>query len=896
MKRSLRSWLWRVSVPQEVDEELAFHIEMRTRELVERGMDPKAAREIVLSRIGDLGRLKRTCEDLGRKREREMRLSQWLEDLSDDVAVALRQLKASPAFALVAVLTLALGIGANSAMFAVADATLLRPLPFAKADRLVTVSELRGNGMRGAANGAANPLDVADWIERNHTFDAMAGVLNSQSSIIGPDGTAESIPTQAVMHRFFDVLGVQPLVGRTFLLSDVRPNPDVVVLGEGIWRSHFGSDATLIGRQARLAGRMYTVIGVVPDSFVFEVPGATSIGRRRLWTLLGPPASRSPSERYSHYMSVIGRLKDGVTLDAARADMRAVSDAIAQETPATNTGHRATVDLLRDRTTSRELRLTSFLLLGVVGFVLLMCCANVANLLLARTHARARELAVRSALGAGRMRIARQLLTESLVLAALGGLLGGAIGAAILRVTPTLVPPGLLPNTFSLGFDLRVASFCAVTTIVVAIMYGLAPAWHATGMSFVHAMTAEGRSVTGGGSRLRRLLAIGEVAVAVLLLCGAGLLLRTLLTLENVDSGSRSSDLLTMIVGGGGPGPSTTPESMRRNYDAYEREVAQLPGVRAVAWGSTLPFDGGWYGQAFQIDGDPPRPQADRDGAGYQIVSPSYFRLLGIPVRDGRGLSDTDTASAPQVCVVDEAFVRRYLRGRNPIGTRISINAMVQPPLAVMREIVGVVGQVKERPEESEPQPHVYVPLAQNPWWSATLVVQSAHGPAEALTPAVRAALARVNRDQPAAAVRTRTAIADEATARPRFRAVLVGSFAILALILAVVGVFGVLAYSVQQRTREFGVRIALGASAASVLRLVIASAGGVIATGVAIGLIAAAILGRSISTFLFGVQPLDATTFILVPLVLIATAAIAVAAPAWRATRVDPVVAFRTE
>jgi len=892
MKRSLRSWLWRVSIREEVDEELAFHIEMRTRELVERGMDPKAAREIVLSRIGDLGHLKRTCEDLGRKREREMRLSQWLGDFRDDVTVALRQLKAAPAFTAVAVLTLALGIGANSAMFAVADATLLRPLPYANADRLVTVSELRADGTRGAAN----PLDVADWIERNRTFTAMAGVLNSQSSIIGSDGTAESIPALAVTSRFFDVLGVTPIIGRTFLPSDERPLPDVVVVGEGMWRTSFGSDATLVGRQARLAGRMYTVIGVVPDSFAFDIPGTTSAGRRRLWTLLSPPVNRGPAERYPHYMSVIGRLKDGVTLDAARADMRAVSDQIAQETPATNTGHRATVDLLRERMTSGELRLTSFLLLGVVGFVLLMCCANVANLLLARTHARARELAVRSALGAGRLRIARQLLTESLVLAALGGVLGAALGAAILRVAPTLVPPGLLPVTFSLGFDLRVLTFCTVTTIVVAILYGLAPAWHATGLSFVHAIAAEGRSVTGGGSRLRRVLAMGEVAIAVLLLCGAGLLLRTLQTLENVESGSRSTDLLTMIVGGGGPGPGTTPDSMLRNYDAYERAVAQLPGVRAVAWGSALPFDGAWYGQSFQIDGDPPRPPADRDGAGYQIVSPSYFRLLGIPVRDGRSLLDTDTASAPQVCVVDEAFVRRYLRGRNPIGTRISINALVQPPRAVMREIVGIVAQVKERPDESEPQPHVYVPLAQNPWWSATLVVQPAYGPAEALTPAVRAALARVNRDQPAAAVRTISAIADEATARPRFRAVLVGAFAVLALILAVVGVFGVLTYSVQQRTREFGLRIALGASSVSVLRLVMSSAGSVIGIGLVIGLASAAVLSRSISTFLFGVQPLDPVTFVLVPLVLSATAAIAVAAPAWRAARVDPVVAFRAE
>jgi putative ABC transport system permease protein len=892
MKRSLRSWLWRVPLEQEVDEEIAHHIELRIRELVERGMKPDTARELVLSRIGDLGQLKRTCVDLGRKRDRAMQWTRRFEDLRDDVLFALRQLKGSPAFALVAVVTLALGIGANSAMFAVADATLLRPLPFAKADRLVTVSELRANGTRGAAN----PLDVVDWIERNHTFDAMAGVINNQSAITWPDGTTESIPTQAVTTRFFDVLGITPIVGRTFLPSDERPMPDVAVLAEGLWRSRFGSDTTLIGRQTRLAGRMYTVIGVVPASFAFDVPGTASTALRSVWTLLSPPASRGPSERYPHYMSVIGRLKDGVTLDAARADMRAVSDAIAEETPATNTGHRATVDPLRDTMTSRDLRLTSFLLLGVVGFVLLMCCANVANLLLARTNARARELAVRSALGAGRTRIARQLLTEGVVLAALGGLLGAAVGASILSVAPSLVPPGLLPTTFSLGFDLRVLTFCSVTTIAVAVMYGLAPAWHATGMSFVHAMTAEGRSVTGGGSGLRRVLAMGQVAVAVLLLCGAGLLLRTLLTLENVDSGSRAGELLTMIVGGGGPGGSSTPESIWRNYAAYEREIAQLPGVRAVAWGTALPLDGGWYGQTFQIDGDPPRSQADRDGAGYQIVSPSYFRLLGIPVLDGRGFSESDTANGPQVCVVDEAFVRRYLRGRSPLGTRISINAMVQPPRAVMREIVGVVGQVKERPEEAEPQPHVYVPLAQNPWWSATLVVQPADGPAEALMDSVRAALARVNPDQPPARVRPLTAIANEATAKPRFRAVLVGAFATLSLILAVVGVFGVLAYSVQQRTREFGVRIALGASAANVLLLVMASAGRVIGTGVAIGLGAAALLSRSISAFLFGVQPLDPITFVLVPLVLIATATIAVTAPAWRAARVDPVVAFRAE
>jgi len=888
MKRSLRSWLWRVPLDQEVDEELTFHIEMRTRELVERGMDPKVAREIVLSRIGDLGQLKRTCMDLGKKRDREMQMTQWLGDLKDDVLVALRQLKASPAFALVAILTLALGIGANSAMFAVADATLLRPLPFADAERLVSVSEIGRDGGRGAAN----PLDFVDWSERNRTFETMAGAMGSQTSITGADGIAQPLPGQAVTAHFFDVLGVKPIAGRTFQRSDEKPMPDAVVIGEGLWRSHFGGDADAIGRAIRLGGRMFTLIGVVPASFQFDIPGFPSIGPSQVWTVLNPPRSRAPAERYPHYLPVIGRLKPGVTIDAARAEMAAISNALAEESPATNKGHRATVDPLRERLASRELRLTSLLLFGVVAFVLLMCCANVANLLLARTHARSRELALRSALGAGRQRIVRQLLTESLVLALLGGGLGMAVGAAILKAAPSVVPPGLLPQSVPLAFDQRVLIFSVATAFVVAILYGLAPAWQATSKSLAHIMSLDSRTATGGTSRLRRGLAIAEVAAAVLLLCGAGLLLRTLLTLQDVDPGHRAGELLTANVAAGF---GRTPDAMRQFYAGIEREVRNAPGVRDVAWGSAMPLEPLYWLQSFDIDGDPPRAPTDRDLTGYQIVSPSYFRLLNISVLQGRAFTEADATNALQVCIVDDAFVRRYLKGRTPIGTRVSVNAMVQPSQAVLREIVGVVKHVKERPDEPEAQPQLYVPLAQNTWTLATLVVQPATGRADTIAPAVRAAISRVEPDRPLA-FRTLITIQTQATSRPRFRAVLVGAFALLALTLALVGVFGVLAYSVQQRTREFGVRIALGASAANVLRLVLSSAGGVIGTGVAIGLMAAAVLSRSISTFLFGVQPLDPITFVLVPVVLIATAAIAVAAPAWRAARVDPVVAFRAE
>jgi putative ABC transport system permease protein len=888
MKRSLRSWLWGVSIDQEVDEELAFHIEMRTRELINRGMDPKAAREVVLSRIGDLGQLTRTCEDLGRKRDREMRLSQWLEDLRDDVAVALRQLKASPAFALVAVLTLALGIGANSAMFAVADATLLRPLPFPDSDRLVVVSEIRRDGGRGAAN----PLDFVDWSERNRTFEAMAAALNGQSSVTGADGVAQPLFTQAVTAHFFDVLGVKPIAGRTFQPSDEGPAPNVVVIGEGLWRGHLGGDAVAVGRPIRLGGRTFTLVGVVPAAFQFDIPGFANLGRTQIWTVLNPPRSRAPGERYAHYLPVIGRLKPGVSIEAARSEMAAISNALAEESPATNNGHLATVDPLRERLASPELWLTSLLLFGVVAFVLLMCCANVANLLLARTSARARELAVRSALGAGRPRIVRQLLTESVVLAALGGTLGIAVGAAILKAAPSLVPAGLLPQSVPLAFDQRVLIFSVATTFVIAILYGLAPAWQATGTSLAHIMSIDSRTATGGSSTLRKGLAIAEVAAAVLLLCGAGLLLRTLLTVQDVDPGNRAAELLTTAVS---PGVDAGPEKSRQFYSAIEREVRNVPGVSDVAWGSAMPLDGMFYGQAFEVDGDPPRPPSNREVASYQIVGPPYFSLLGLPVLAGRPFTDADATNAPQVCIVDEAFVSRFLKGRTPVGTRLRVNAMAVPSQVVLREIVGVVKHVKQRPDEREADPQIYVPIAQNTWWLASLIVQPANGSAEAIAPAVRAALARVEPDRPVV-FRTLSTIRTQATVRHRFRAVLVGAFAVLALVLALVGVFGVLAYSVQQRTREFGVRIALGASAANVLRLVMSSAGGVIATGVIIGLAAAAGLSRLISTFLFGVQPLDPMTFILVPVVLVATAAVAVAAPAWRASRIDPVVAFRNE
>lgn len=899
MKRSLRSWLWRVPIDREVDEEIAFHVEMRTRELADRGVDPRIAREMVLARLGDVGRLKRTCVDLGRKREREMRVTRFVEELRADVTSALRQMKAAPGFTLIAALTLALGIGANSAIFALADATFLRPLPFtAPHDRLVMIWERYPNGFLSQVT----PLDFNDWADQNQSFDAMAAFLANNVAMMGPDGVPEQVASQMVSVHFFELLGVTPLAGRTFIPADAV-DPNTVVLSEGFWRRRFGADPMLVGRSITVAGRPHTVIGIVPDTFRVVPATISNAGSEppSLWTVFNYPRSGDQSQRGAHYMYAVGRIKDGVTFEAAQSDMTAIGHRNEELYPQTNTGHIPTLQPLREALVGSEMRMTSMLLLAVVGFVLLMCCANVANLLLARTIARTRELAVRSALGATRRRIVSQILTESFVLATIGGLLGMGCGAAILRVAPSMLPPGLLPSAVSLSFDGRVMLFCAAASLIVGLAFGLAPAWQTTGLAVVQAMGTDGRATRRGG-RFRGALVVAEVAAAVLVLCGASLLLRTLISLQSVESGSRAQDALTMglnlpFPNGRTPSRYETQEAVSRFFDSVEREVAQTAGVRSVSIGGALPLDGMWTGQGIDIEGDPPRQGPSRNIVSYHMVSPTYFETLDIPILSGRGFMPTDGRDAVQVCIVSEVFVQRYLNGRNPIGLRVNVPAMAFPVRPVLREIVGVARQIRMWPNEPVgPIPQLYVPIAQNAWYSASLIVRPQAGPAEALLPAVQAALARVDKEQPVTRVRTIDVVAAEATSRPRFRAVLVGTFAALALLLAMVGVFGVLAYSVQQRVREFGVRMAMGAGASDVMRLVLGSAARLMLIGLAIGLSAAAALTRYLTTLLFEVKPLDPVTFIAVPIVLIATALIAVAAPAWRAARVDPVVAFRAE
>ena len=785
MKRSLRSWLWRVPVDQEVDDELAFHLEMRTRELVDAGLDPAEARRQAVARLGDVASLKRACVDLGRRRDREMRVMQWIEEFAHDVRFALRQMRAAPAFTFVAALTLALGIGANSAIFALVDATLLRPLPFRDPDRVVTLVERTQSG----AQSGVSPLNLSDWAAGSPSLAATGGYIPGVGGMVmrGVDGSAETVARQWVSSRFFEVLGVAPLVGRLFQASDDFANTNAVVLTEAYWRTRFNADPSIIGRDLVLDGEPYTVVGVVPASFRWTAPNS-------IWGLV--PIRPLPRLRTAYFLRGIGRLAPGATLQSASAEVSAVAAELARTLPE-NRGRGVELAPVRQSLVGSDLRVTSMLFLGVVGFVLLICCANVANLLLARATARGRELAIRSALGAGRGRVARQLLTESLVLATLGGALGAGIGSAILAAAPSVIPAGVLPASVAVIFDGRVVLFCAAAALLVGVLFGIAPAWQVGDLTSARAIASDSRTSTGGGGRLRSVLVVAEVATAVLLLVGAGLLLRTLLAVQNVDRGYRADEILTMVVDPLASRYPTT-ESLQQFYDEVAREVAAVPGVRGVAWASTPPLGPSYAGQqAITIVGDAPPDDSQRPQADHQIVSHSYFDTIDLPVVAGRAFSPTDLRESPFVCIVNEAFVRRHLADRYPIGHRVSLtpaNAPQQKP--VVREIVGVARQVKGRPDETEDLVQVYVPMTQAGLDDTFLLVRPATSDAAALAPAVRAAIGRIDTAQlvSVGTAKTLDDIAREATSSHRFRAVLVAAFAGLALVLAMVGVFGILA------------------------------------------------------------------------------------------------------
>jgi putative ABC transport system permease protein len=814
-----------------------------------------------------------------------------IDELRKDVSFALRQLRSAPAFTIVAAATLALGIGANSAIFALVDATLLRPLPYAAPERLVTIWETSATTPRGFAS----PPNLMDWESRGRTFEKIAGYTPSMGNMVmsGNDGHALTVSRQWVSAGIFDVLGVPPIAGRTFTAGDEQQRASVVVLSEGLWETRFNRDPAIVGQEIRLDGGLWRVVGIMPKTF--EILGRTS-----MWAMR-PFVNMPPRARAAYQLQAVGRLKPGVGVEAAQSDLAAVAEGLAREYPDFNKGRSVTVEPLRDTMIGSDLRTTSMLFLGVVGFVLLICCANVANLLLARATARTRELAVRSALGAGRRRIIRQLLTESVVLSLIGGVLAVALGAAILRVAPVLIPDGLLPAAVALSFDARVVAFCAAASLLVGVVFGLAPAFQATSFSSPEVMGSDSRTTSGGGGRLRNLFVVSQVATAVLLLFGAGLLLRTLIAVSSFDRGYRAESVLSMLVDPLGP-TYPTPETLQQFYDQVEAEVRALPGVADVGWSSGLPLGESIFGEYpfhYEIVGDAPVDAGRKPTTAFQIVNPTYFSTLELPIVAGRTFDARDARGRPRVAIVNEAFART-LGGRNPIGLQVSFKPVDAAPgdKPAIAEIVGVARQVKFRPDESQDYVQIYVPLAQDLIGDVLMLVRSRTGRADALTPAVRGAISRIDKQQlvSVAEITTLEDVEWAATGRHRFRAVMVASFAALAVTLAMVGVFGILAYSVQQRMKDFGVRRALGATTNDVMSLVISNAARLIGVGAGVGLVLAAIFSRLITTMLFGVQPLDMATFGLVAIVLLITGALAIAGPAWRAARIDPAAVLHSK
>ena len=879
---------------REIVDELSQHLDDHWRELVDGGAPPDEATR--LTRL-ELDQSRALATHLAPLRQAHVTPTvplggsggHPLADLWRDLRYAVRVLGKEPGFTLAAALTLALGIGANSAIFALVDATLLRPLPFPHPDRLVAVWEQT----RQTPKARVSPLNMLDWQARSQRVEAIGGYVPNIGGMVlgGGVGPPETVSRQWVTYGLFDALGVTPIVGRTFQRADDERGVNAVVLSDSFWRTQFGADPGVVGTTLRLDGDPYTIVGVVPDE-------AQIIGRASIWALVAITQA-PPRARGAYAFHAIGRLKDHTTIEAAQGDLDAVATGLAREFPTTNAGRDVRLVPLREEVFGRELRQTAGLFLAVVGLVLLICCANVASLLLTRATARRRELAIRSALGAHRGRVVRQLLTESLVLAAIGGALGLAVGAVILDAAPAVIPEALLPAVVTLALDARVVAFCAVASILAGVFFGLAPAWQATDFSAAQALASSSRTSTSSRGGLRVVLVAGQVATAVVLLFCAGLLLRTLLAVEGVDRGYRAESVLTMIVDPMGSQYPTDADELRF-YEGVSREVSSLPGVTSLAWATTLPMGQSYEGSVFfALVGDARPAERQQPTADYQVVSPGYFRTVDLPLVAGRGFDERDTAGAPRVCIVNEALARTYVPGAQAVGRQIAMRSGEGPDAAsVSCEIVGVARQVKGHPAEETDLLQIYVPLAQDTPGDIFLLVRAASADAAGLTPGVRAAIARLD---PAQLVSVRSPVtlddvAAEATARHQFRAVLVAAFAALALVMAMVGLFGVLAYTIQRQARDFGVRRALGATTRDLLLLVGAWAAKVIGGGAVLGLVISPLAGRLLETMLFGVKPLDIATFVLVTVVVAAAAVVSALGPAWRASRVDAASALRME
>lgn len=797
-------------------------------------------------------------------------------------------LRKAPGFSIVAVLTLALGIGANTAIFSFVDGVLLKPLPYPEADRIVEVWEKPPQGDR---NGIST-MNFLDWRRQNTVFTAMAAQTGGSFTLTGGKEPVQ-LRGARVSAPYFEILGAKPALGRTFAADEDQPGKEeVVVLSHRLWESRFGSDAAVIGRKIILNNRPYTIIGVMPAGTMFD----------REWNDIWTPLAFLSQDmtRDFHWMRSWARLKPGVTLEAARQQMKGIAARIAQAYPKSNKDWSVTIDRHQDRVVQEKLRRSLWVLLAAVGAVLLIGCVNLANLLLVRGAARDREVAIRASVGASSWQLLRQFLTESVMLSAAGGCVGLLLGFVLMRVLKQSLPPFFLPAEANIALDWRVLLFTSALILFTGVAFGMVPAFQAIRANPADSLREGGRSSTTGatGMKVRSVLIVSEISLAFILLAGAGLLIRSFYALQQVDAGFESTNVITMWL----PIDSkqfTEGTKISNYYRQLLEQVRSVPGVRDAANTSALPLQGWGYGMPFQIAGQPFKDAANRPGCFFKMVSASYFQTLSMRVRNGRGLAETDRAGAPPVIVVNETMAKRYFKNEDPVGKRILIEQIVPAKHELGPEVpwqvVGIVADEKVAGLDDS-SPGVYVTTEQSPTTdSGGLVVRGSLDP-NTLVKAVQQAVWDVNKDQAITDIKLLEQIKSESLGANRLRTFLLLSFAVLAVLLAAIGLYGVVSCTVTQRTHELGLRSALGASSGNLLGLVMKSSFGMMAGGLMIGFAGSLALTHLLGSLLFEVKPRDPASLALAATALALVALAATFIPAVRAARVDPMIALRYE
>jgi predicted permease len=811
-----------------------------------------------------------------------------MQTLLQDLRYGARMLMKQPGFTLIAVITLALGIGATTAIFSVVNAVLFKPLPYPKPERLVRVF----TSTRDFPKFPMSPLNFMDYREHNTVFESFACYVRNDLQLSQEEG-AERLFGMRISAGFFRTLGIPPVLGREFTLDEELPyQKTVAVLSHGLWQRRFGGDPNIIGKTVRLSGMTFRIVGVAPAGLQHVGGGYRPLPHGESVDIWWPVWLARNREWGGHVMNAIGRLKPGVTRAQAEAEFNAISGQLVKQ-ELSGSDWRIETQPLHEEITERS-RKTLLLLLAAVFCVLLIACVNTANLMLARAAAREREIAVRAALGAGRARIVRQLLTESLLLAALGGLAGLLLAKLAVQTLIRLGPPGL-PRLDMIGIDSRILVFTLGISLLTGLLFGMAPALQSLKLN-LNELLKESARTASGGKRQRRLrdgMVIAEMALALVLLLSAGLLMRSFLKLQQLDPGFRPDGVLTMGVFL----PNATwmkAEEQAEFYRQLVERVSALPGVRAAGVTSDLPWTGYENKAVFPIEGKafPPNqlPQA-----GYHFISADYLRTIGVPLVAGRWFDARDARGTEPVILINRSMARKYWPGEDPIGKRIASNGNVPPKDKDWARIIGVIGDVKDQPNSIQADPSFYWPITQEPYPELHLAIRAGNDPLS-LIAAVRREVRALNKDVPVTEVKTLETIATAALAGQRFRLLVVGIFALTALALAAIGIYGVMSYLVSQRTHEIGIRTALGARRVDVLKLVLKQGLKLATTGVAVGLAGAFALTRLMEGMLFGVKPTDPLTFIGIPMLLAVVALLACVIPARRATKVDPLIALRHE